>query len=85
MATAAMKRWVRCLEPLVISCLNKPYFKEYGHYWKGYINILAALGVEWEAFIKHVITNPELENLLLDCSRIFYSINDYPKPKLSIL
>lgn len=50
-----------------------------------YINILAALGVEWEAFIKQVITNPELENLLVDCSRIFYSNNDYPKPKLSIL
>ena len=50
-----------------------------------YINILAALVVDWEVFIKQVITNPELKNLLDDCSLIFYSSNDHPKTKLSVL
>lgn len=50
-----------------------------------YLNLLVVLGVDWEIFFKQVITNPELTNLLCDCSRIFHSSNDHPEPKLSIL
>lgn len=50
-----------------------------------YLNLLAALGVDWELFFKQVITNPTVKNLLSDCARVLSSDGEQSGGKLSIL
>jgi hypothetical protein len=50
-----------------------------------YFNLLMALGVDWEVFIKQVITNPELKNLLHACSGVLSTVGNRPECELSIL
>lgn len=48
-----------------------------------YQQVLAALGVQWDIFIKLVITNPEVNKLLEGCYAIFTTDKGRPAPKLA--